>query len=237
MVGVGRVDLDEVVVPGLDAGSVALPADALLEGGAAVGELRGVGDRRPRPIDVAVLRDVDAGEDGAPVGRALVEQHGRLDDGVELLAVGGVGELGVSDLLGVDRAARVDLAPGRPGVVGAVEAVVGVATAPGDVGDEVPAGAVGLHRDVVDDVLVRRIGLVRVRATRQVAGVRGIEERPATCGARRAVRVDAAVGRGVDAPVAVEAQLVDDGALELAATDPVGRGEGAARRVGQPVDT
>src|SRR5581483_5449969 len=131
----GRVDGQRLVVPGLHAGLVAGADGVQRHRRAAGGQLRRGGDLVVGAVHVAAGADVDAGQHavrGVRAGR-LVQQDRRLHDDVQPAAVGGVGEGGVADLLGVDGAQRVGLGPGRAAVVGVVEPVVAGAAAPGQV--------------------------------------------------------------------------------------------------------
>ena len=237
MVRIRRVDDEELVVPALDSRSEPLAADALLQRGPGVGELRRLGNLRPGARDRAAVRDVDAVEVAVDRSGQLVQQGRRLVDRIELRAVSRVGKGHVADVLRVDGAGWVDQRPvvARTAVGGLVEAVVRVAAAPAGCRDQV-ARVLRVDGDVVDDVLVGRVRVARVRSAGQIARVRRERPRPGraeVAGAR--VPVDAAQGGNPDL-AAREPDSVDRRALELCPTDAVGLRELAARRVSEPVD-
>ena len=139
VVRIRRVDDEELVVPALDSRSEPLAADALLQRGPGVGELRRLGNLRPGARDRAAVRDVDAVEVAVDRSGQLVQQGRRLVDRIELRAVSRVGKGHVADVLRVDGAGWVDQRPvvARTAVGGLVEAVVRVAAAPAGCRDQV----------------------------------------------------------------------------------------------------
>jgi len=136
--GIGRIDRQELVVPGLHARAV---ARLVLERRARRRQLGLVGDQLVRAARRAVAGHEDAREvrvAGLRVGRQ--ELGRRLDERVEPRAIRGVGEGRAADVVGVDPG-NVELLP-RPRLTGrarVVEAVVIGALPPADVGQNAAA--------------------------------------------------------------------------------------------------
>ena len=209
MLAVGGIDADELVVPGLHARAVAL---GVVECRARILELAIVRDLVPRALGVAAGRDVHAGEDGvAGLHVRLVEEEDRLDDRVQLRAVGRVREACAAKLLVVDRAAALAARPARAAVARDVEAVVRGAVPPGHIRDDDLPVRTGLDRDVVHQGHPVRNGRVAERGR-----VEHLVPRALAVGA---CPEEPRARRGVDVTLSVEGQPADGRAVEGAPAD------------------
>jgi len=190
-----------------------------------------VGRERPRPERRAALRDEEATERAVRVGGELGR---RLLDRV---VAGAVGRRREGDQTDVSR--RRGKSGQRRSLPAAVcrtrvEAVVRVPAAPTGRDDDV-ARVFRVDREVIDDVLVRRVRVGRARPAGQVGRVRREHPRPWPVQVGQRVGPGAAAGRGPHGG-ADEPELADDRALQLGPADPVGRGEGPAAGVAEHVD-
>ncbi len=196
MVVVRGIDGERLVVPSLHADAI---GRADRQGRARRGQLGLVGDLRPWPGD---LGRRSAGHVHALEHRLLArgERRRGLDDRVELLAVGRVGERGPADVRGVDGALRGDLLKRLAAVERLIEAVVLRVGGPAPANHREHVGPVGVGHDR------HRRDLIVIR--RRVSHAGRIENL-APLGAARVVAEQAVVGRGVGDPVRVERQLID----------------------------
>src|SRR5204863_7361594 len=148
---------EELVVPGLDAGAIALADPADLLRGAAGLQLLGRGDLGPGPSGVAVVGRIHSLEQRLAVG-ADVEEVWTLDDGVSLVTAGREHEGHATLRFGGDPAGRVgEVAEMSSAVVRDVETIGRGARAPSGDSDDLVARGPRPQRDVGDHVADREV--------------------------------------------------------------------------------
>ena len=160
VIRVRRVDAEELVVPGLDTGVVAVRGVPERRAGVVL-QVPPLGDLRPRTADAGIGL-VDSLQDRpALVGAGMVEHSGRLDERVDVRAVRRVGDRRPAHVSLVQGAGDSDRAEVRAAVGRLVDAVAVRAGPPADDRIDDVAARVRLDRHVRDEGVVRNAARLR----------------------------------------------------------------------------